>query len=332
MEIGRRAFLKLSALGALALAGCGGANGPISKVPDETVRAAVAGLLPALDPHNWNTSLGPRTLAPLFDGLTFIQSDGKLRPALAIAWAQKSPTVWQFRLRVSDAKFHTGEMFTPESVQFTFERLKNANLPLSRLATPIERVDIVDPATINIVTGVPEPNLPRWISAIYMLPPKYFGQVGERGFIEQPVGTGFWMLEDFQADSQLHLTNFRDTWRGTRGAMAPPPIKKLQLDVIQDRVQALRALDVDVVTGITPQQLGTLRTGGFAGESIDMGQLNAEDADWQTAAFGAPLVSGPEAYACTANVKGVTAQPNGSWWFDRVTKTELQRIAVAGGA
>ncbi|HLG71143.1 MAG TPA: hypothetical protein VK009_12025, partial [Chloroflexota bacterium] len=85
MEISRRRFLGLSVAGLLALplAGCGGASGPPSRVPDETVRAAVSGLLPALDPHNWTTALGPRTLAPLFDGLTFIQSDGKLRPALA---------------------------------------------------------------------------------------------------------------------------------------------------------------------------------------------------------------------------------------------------------
>ena len=26
------------------------------------------------------------------------------------------------------------------------------------------------------------------------------------------------------------------------------------------------------------------------------------------------------------------ALPNGSWWFDRITKTAMQRIAVAGGA
>ncbi|HLG73322.1 MAG TPA: ABC transporter substrate-binding protein, partial [Chloroflexota bacterium] len=315
--------------------GCGGASGPPSKVPDETLRAAVSGLLPALDPHNWTNALGPRTLAPLFDGLTFIQSDGKLRPALANAWAQKEPTVWEFRLRVSDAKFHTGELFTPESVQFTFERLANAQLPLSKLASGVARIDILDPATINIVTREPDANLPRWLSAIYMLPPKYFGQVGERGFVEQPVGTGFWMMDDFQPGSHLHLNVYRDTWRGTRGAMAPPPIKRLELEVMPqagDRIEALRALNIDVATELTPQEAGSLQATGFAAETDNLGQLNADDAGWQTAAFGAPLSTGQSAFATPANVKGVTALPNGSWWFDRVTKTAMQRVAVAGGA
>ncbi|HEX6511195.1 MAG TPA: hypothetical protein VF157_02775 [Chloroflexota bacterium] len=64
----------------------------------------------------------------------------------------------------------------------------------------------------------------------------------------------------------------------------------------------------------------------------DLGQLNAADAAWQQAALGSPLASGSQTLATAANVKGVTPLPNGSWWFDRVTKTGMQRIAVAGGA
>lgn len=337
MEIGRRRFLQgcVAGLLALPLAACGGPTGPSSKVPDETVRVACPDLLKKLDPHDWSSRLGPQTLAPLFDGLTFIQSDGKLRPALAIAWQQKTPTSWQFRLRVSDAKFHTGELFTPEAVRFTFDRLKNAALPLSALAATVDRVEIVDPATINIVTTRPDPLLPRWLSAIYILPPKYFAQVGERGFLERPVGTGFWTFDAFEPGSHLHLGVYRDTWRGNRGAMAPPPLKRLELRIVpsaQERQQALRSLDYDVVTELSADDAATLKAAGFSGETLDLGQLNELDAGWEMAAFGSPLVSGSSAYATTANVKGVTALPNGSWWFDRVTKTALQRVAVAGGA
>lgn len=329
--------MRLGALGliTLPLAACGGSSGPISKVPDETVRVAYAALLPTLDPHAWNTAVGPRTLAPVFDGLTFIQNDGKLRPALAVAWSQKSPSTWQFRLRVSDVKFHNGEWFDPESVRLTFDRLKNANLPVSKLAASVDRIDVLDPATINIVSKEPDPDLPRWISAVYMLPPRYFGQVGERGFAEQPIGTGFWMVDDFQAGSHLHLTVYRDTWRGDRGAMAPPPLKRLELDVVPqaaDRTMGLRGLDFDVATELSPADASSLRAAGFNVESDDLGQLNAGDAGWQTSAFGSPFTSGVSAYGTSANVKGVTALPNGSWWFDRVTKTAMQRVAVAGGA
>jgi peptide/nickel transport system substrate-binding protein len=327
--------LKAGALGLLALplAGCGGRSGPVSKVPEETLAVACSGLADSLDPQAWSTALGPRTLAPLFDGLTFIQSDGKLRPALAVAWSRPAPATWQFRLRVADAKFHNGEMFTPDSVRFTFERLKGGASPLGRLAAGVERVDVIDAATVNIVTAEPDADLPRWVSAVYLLPPSYFASVGQQGFSQQPVGTGFWMLQDFQPGSSLRLGVYRDTWRGDRGATAPPPLKALHLTAMAsaaERAEALRALHVDVATELAVAD--QLRADGFVAETAELGQLNGADAGWQARAFGQPLTSGPETLATAANVKGVTILPNGSWWFDRVTKTALQRVAVAGGA
>ncbi|GEM_PF-6441609 len=309
-------------LGALGLAACGGQSGPVSKVPAEILRVAVGELAESLDPHAWRTAAGPRTLAPVYDALTFIQSDGKLRPSLAIAWTQKSPTVWQFRLRVNDARFHNGELFTAQAVRFTFERLRDARLPLSRLANRVERVEIVDPATVNIVTNEPDASLPRWMSAIYILPPSYDGQA---------VGTGFWSVQDFQPGSHLHLAVFRDSWRRAAGS-DPPPLKRLLMDALPNRADAIRSLDVDAATEINAGDLKSLQAAGFVGEMTDLSTLNAQDAEWQTAAFGAPLGSGYDGYAAAANIRGVTALPNGSWWFDRVTKSTMQRIAVAGGA
>lgn len=335
MRCSRRQFLQAGAFGLLALplAGCGGASGPVSKVAAETLRVALSGLQPMLDPHGWSTAAGPRTFAPMFDALTFIQSDGQLRPALAVAWSQPTPTTWQFRLRAGDAKFHTGEMFTPDSVRFTFDRLHRTNLPLSRLVAGVERVDVVDPATVNIITKTPDPDLPRWISAVYLLPPDYFGRVGEQGFADHPVGTGFWMLDDFQAGAHLHLNVFRDTWRGDRGATAPPPLKRLELEVTPEapaRAAALRSLDVDVATELALDD--ALKAAGFLVATANVGQIDAPDAGWQTSAFGAPLASGPTTLGTAANLRGVTPLPNGSCWFDRVTKTAWQRVAVAGGA
>jgi peptide/nickel transport system substrate-binding protein len=335
MTWSRRHFLRVSVLGVLALplAACGGPSGPVSKVPASTLRVALGGLQPTLDPHVWTTATGPRTFGPLFDALTFIQSDGQLRPALALAWSQLAPTTWQFRLRAGDAKFHNGEMFTPDSLRFTLDRLRQGNLPLSRLVEGIERVNVVDPATVNILTSTPDPDLPRRMSAVYLLPPGYFGQVGEQGFADRPVGTGFWMLDDFQPGSHLYLNVFRDTWRGDRGATAPPPLKRLELEIMPEepaRVEALRSLDVDVATELVPND--SLKAAGFVVETADLGRIDAPDAGWQTSAFGAPLASGPTTLGTAANLRGVTPLPNGSCWFDRVTKTALQRVAVAGGA
>ena len=320
---------------ALPLSACGGPSGPVSNVPSDTVRVAYSRLLPALDPHAWSDATGPRTLAPMFDALTFIQNDGKLRPSLAIAWSQVDPVTWQFRLRVDDAKFHNGELFGPDSVQVTLGRLRDSHVPLSKLASAVERVDTLDPATVNLITKEPESSVPRWLSAIYMLPARYFAQVGESGFVAQPVGTGYWRVDDFKPGSHLHLAQFRDSWRGARGGDSAPVLKRLELDIHSDpngRADALRALEVDIATELTADQADGLQAAGFVPQTTSLSQLKDDDQGWQMAAFGELLGPATDVLAAGANVKSVATLPDGAWWFDRVTKTEMQRIAVAGGA
>ena len=318
----------------MGLAACGGGKG-ISKVPSATLRVAYAALASTLDPQAWRDATGPRTFAPVFDALTFVQDFGTLRPALALAWSQLTPTTWQFRLRVNDAKFHNGEMFGPESVKFTFDRLLNPanNLPLRPLLSTVERVDVLDPATVNVITQRPDPLLLHRLSLVYMLPPRYFDQVGPEGFGQHPIGTGFWKFEGFVPQKRLHLKLFRDTWRGARGA-DPPPLNRLQIEVmpdVQTRASALRNLQVDVATQLTSALGQGLQAEGFGLQTTDFSRASSEQA-WQRQAFGAPLCPPVDVLATASNVKGIAALPSGSWWFDRVTKTELQRIAVAGGA
>ena len=328
--------MRLAALSAIALplAGCSGSSGPVSNVPNDTIRVAMPNLEPVLDPHTWATARGPRTFAPMFDALTFVQSDGQLRPALAISWSQPSATIWLFRLRASDAKFHNGELFGPDSVKLTFERLMNGGLPLSPVLANVAAVEVLDPATVRIDLQQPDADFARRVSAVYMLPAGYFSQVGSAGFAAQPIGTGFWMLDSYEPGRRLAFRNFRDTWRGARGA-DPPPIVNLQLDVMPDassRVAALRDLQLDIAAALSQVDAAALPPAGFAVDSADLDKLSEQDAGWQRQALGAVLGQGTEWTGTAANLKGLTSLPNGSLWFDRVTKTAMQRVAVAGGA
>ncbi|MBV9120209.1 MAG: hypothetical protein JOZ39_05835 [Chloroflexi bacterium] len=336
IAVHRREFLRLTIAGVLAipLTGCGGESGPVSRVAEETLQVAVPGVAAGLDPHAWADTTGPRTFSAMFDALTFVQNDGQLRPALALGWSQPNPTTWQFRLRVADAKFHNGETFGPDSVELTFQRLLDQDpaLPVSRLVNTVARLDVVNAWTVNLITKEPDPLLPRRLSLVYLLPPAYFGRVGPDGFAQAPIGTGFWMFQ--QRDSQgLSMTVFRDTWRGARGA-DPPPLKQLRLDAIASaelRSQQLLDLDYDVATDLG--SFGpSLRGKGFQVDSTNLAASNNADQAWQASVFGASLGTSTDVTASCANVKGLIAEPNGSWWFDRVTKTALQRVAVAGGA
>src|SRR5262245_22125609 len=86
---------------------------------------------------------------------------GKLVPELAVSWRSVNPTTWQFKLR-SGVKFHNGEPFNAEAAKFTIDRLitKGVHQVYGGFAT-IERVEVVDPLTINVVTAKPDPVLAK---------------------------------------------------------------------------------------------------------------------------------------------------------------------------
>ena len=71
----------------------------------------------------------------------------------------------------------------------------------------IERADVVDAYTINIVTGKPDPVLVKRFAGYggQMLPPQYIKQVDWKTFAIKPVGTGPYRLAQWRRSSLIAL-------------------------------------------------------------------------------------------------------------------------------
>ncbi len=292
----RRQFLAGSAGVGLSLwlTACSLDPNPKISGPVGIIRVGTDYLHPTFDIHDWDGPSGPRTFAPMFDALTFIDNTGALRPALALAWSQINPTTWQFRTRVSDAKFQNGEFFTPESVRLSFERATNPanNLALTPLVSTIDRVDVVDKATVNIVTKEPDLILPWRASLVYMLPPTYFGQLGAKQFFQQPIGTGQWQMADYQPDHSMKLKFFDDTWRAARGEPIPN-LHALELYAFpkaEQRAEALRAGQVDIALDVTQQDAATFTQNGSKVVTSPTGRVLAFQFETSSGPFSNPSV------------------------------------------
>jgi ABC-type oligopeptide transport system substrate-binding subunit len=186
---------------------------------------------------------------------------GKLVPELAVSWRSVDPLTWQFKLR-QGVSFHNGESFNADAVKFTVDRLitKGVHQVYGGFST-IERADVVDAYTINIVTSKPDPILVKRFAGYggQILPPQYIKQVDWKTFAIKPVGTGPYKFVEWVKDDRVVLEANPTYWRGA------PKIKKVVWRPIPDnfaRVAALTRGEAQIITKVIPDHVSQVEKAG----------------------------------------------------------------------
>src|SRR5258706_8513901 len=172
-----------------------------------------------LDPQEHDGTATPDNfISALHDAL--IKNQGTQlydHPALAerfsIAADSKSAT---FTLR-KGIKFHNGEPVTPQDVKFSYENYRGAKADVFKKKT--ERVDIVDDRTVRFVFkepfldfatlfGTANVAAPGWV-----VPEKYYKQVGADGFKQKPIGAGPYRLARQEPGVKIEMGAFDSYYR-----------------------------------------------------------------------------------------------------------------------
>lgn len=185
------------------------------------------------------------------------------RPGLAESHRLVNDTTWQFKLR-RGVRFHDGEEFNAEAVKFSIERILNPEQksPSRGLIALIDRVEVVDPYTVNIVTKKPMPMLrerftsPGFTGTVPMVPPRYVREKGDGQFAASPVGTGPFRVVKWTKGESVELEANTSYWGGA------PRIKTVVIKTIPEpatRVSALLTGQVDIVSNIPPDSVDALK-------------------------------------------------------------------------
>lgn len=238
-----------------------GAPSAEAQGPPGVLRVSIIGdvtLNPFTQPQQLPTT---QVLKVVFSTLTRYRP-GDLQPVgdLATSWQPlEGGRVWQFKLK-RGVKWHDGKPFGAADVKFTLESIVDPKVKaLFRSALKgLQRVDVVDDATVRVVFAEPYASLP--IVAAWNIPivPKHLLEGKDlndlSNFAQKPVGTGPFRFKEAVKGSHIALEANPDYHDGA------PKVRTLVFKVIPDIntvVAQLRTgeLDMAVVEAVHRETL-----------------------------------------------------------------------------
>ena len=175
------------------------------------------------------------TYANVFEGLTRIGPNGEVLPDLAESWTiSDDGKVYTFKLH-SGVKFHDGADFSAEDVKFSLDRARAENSvnAQKQLFAAIDKVDVVDPATVKVTLTHPQGSFLYnlgWGDAVIVSPKSADTNK------EKPVGTGPFKFGNWAKGSSITLLKSDHYWG------APVFLEKVEFRIVPDAAAAVPAL------------------------------------------------------------------------------------------
>lgn len=234
-----------------AIAGCSGSS---AATRDPGTLVAVLGADGAtMNPLYATTVQDAAYYGLVFDALTTIGPDYGPRPWLATSWTHSDDLHWTVELR-HGVQWSDGKPFTSRDVVFTYKLMANPKVAYlgSSDVDYITRVvpdgpyrvhfTLAHPSALFVSNALEEPMLPEHI--LGSVPPdrQRFSSLGEH-----PVGTGPYLLQSWQHDSEAIFVRNPHFWRG------PAKIARLDFRVIfndQAQLEALENGSADLIDAI----------------------------------------------------------------------------------
>lgn len=285
MKLTRRTLLQSTAAGA-ALAASG--LPALASGIEELVIAYNVNL------PSWDPTVGPSAVNPTIQGLyqsvfdMFIHQNPDLSFDKGIitdyGWNEDKSQIWmEVREGVT---WHNGDPLTPEDVVWSLER---AGAP--ETGNPIQFIwgkvgnYTIDGNRVTADVKEYEPTIFKWMSFLtgYVLPKKYYEEVGAAGFEAKPVGTGPYMVEKFERNAFVRLKANDNYWGGA------PEFKSVTIKFVTDaasRVAEVESGNAHVTLEMPYEEFDRLKgkagIEGTAAPVSDIGMIFINDVEAMT--------------------------------------------------
>ncbi len=228
----------------------------------------------------------------LYDALTvYDYQTGKLQPQLATAWQQKSPTVWEFKLR-EGVQFHKGYgELTADDVEFMVNKVVGENKPLKFLYFFVQGAKATGKYTVEYTLSQPFPPFPVTTvrdRAGMIVSKKAYMEMGEEKFNRNPIGTGPFQFDSWDSGKQIVLKKFDKYWQ------APlPNLDSITFRIVGDTVtreSLLKTGEVDFIDAPDYKNIATWRKDA----NYALTSIPAWGTDWIPVSVTVPPFDKPE--------------------------------------
>ena len=230
----------------------------------ETLRTIQVGNITALiNPFSSLVQGVTNPQAMVYDALTYVSTEGEVEPGLALSWDATGPTTWRISLR-PNVRYSNGRLFNAEAYAKNIAYLKSEEAQryvISGEVLTIKSAKPLDELTVEIETYAPDVLLPRRLGMIPVPEPYLYEELGPDVFGMTPVGTGSYVVENWNLESQrpILLTN-ETSWR------APVEIDRVEMRMVKDagtQVHALLAGEADIGYNYGVVDIEILEAAGF---------------------------------------------------------------------
>lgn len=283
--LSRRGFLGAST----AFAALGATGLPV--LAQDGSNLTIAYNIPVL---SWDPTTGPAAVNPVlqsyylavFDRFVGQAPDLSFEPGLLTDWGFSDDKKTITMTVREGVKWHNGDDFTPEDIVWSLERAGNPET-----GNPIQFVwgkfgnYSIDGQTITADVLEFEPTLFKWMAFLtgYVLPKKYYEEVGAEGFEKAPIGTGPYMVDAMEQGAYVRLKAFPDYWGDA------PEFDTVTIKFVTDaasRVAEVESGSSDVTVNMPYEDYDRLiAKDGLSGEAIpitDIGMIFLNDIDVMT--------------------------------------------------
>lgn len=234
---------------------------PTSTASATTLRIATSGYVDSFNPFTSIYLLPTNLIRYMYENLVQNdQQDGSPTKGLADKWeTEDGGKKWTYTLQ-DGLTWSDGEPITAADVVYTYDQMMTVpelSVANGNLVTNFDTVTATDDKTVVITLKTPQAPNPG--SEIPIVPKHVWEKVSDPATFANDsdvVGSGSFLLEDYSANQSITLKANPGFWRGA------PKIDRIQYIYYTNsdaQVQALRAGEVDFVTGLTATQFDALQ-------------------------------------------------------------------------